>query len=82
VGGLETPGTVTVKLNVKPGKSTPASLFAAKDGAVHKFKVVYPGAAQTNSFAGVITGIDESLPDDKLPTLTCSIQVSGAITRA
>lgn len=80
VGGLENPGDASVKMNYLPGDTTQASLYTAKDGAEHNFKVVYPGSVATESFAGIITSIDKAVPDDKLPTLTCKIQISGPKT--
>ena len=80
VDGLENPGDVTVKLNVKPGNVSQASLFAAKGAGVKNWKVVYPAAVRTISFAGICLSVDESIPDDKLPTLTAKIQVSGQKT--
>lgn len=82
IGGLENPGDLSVKMNVIPADSSQAALFTAKDGTVHNFKVIYPGAVRTRTFSGIITSIDESVPDDKLPTYTCKIQVSGPIVNS
>lgn len=79
VSGLEDPGDVTVKINVKPGDTTQASLWAAK-GTTKNFKVAYPGGIRQIAFAGLVTSIDEAIPDDKLPTWTAKIKVSGAKT--
>lgn len=80
IGGLENSGDISVKLNVKPGDTSQAALNTAKDGLQHNFKVVYPGAVKTIAFAGIITSIDESVPDDKVPTLTVKIQITGPKT--
>lgn len=80
IGGLENPGDASAKLNFLPGDSTQAALTTAKDGTVHSFRVIYPGAIQTDSFDGIITAIDKSDPDDKLLTKTCKIQISGPVT--
>lgn len=80
IGGLEDPGDVSVKLNVIPGDSTQASLHAAKDSAQHDFKVIAPGAVFTRAFSGIISSFDLSIPDDKIPTITVKIKVSGPIT--
>ena len=82
VGALEDSGDITAKVNVIPGDVTQTSLFTAKDGAAHDWKIVYPGATRTISCAGIITSIDESIPDDKLPTYTLKIKISGANTNS
>lgn len=79
-GGLENPGDVSVKLNLLPADATQADLYAAKDGTVRNFKAALAGAVATYAFSGIITSIDRSLPDEKLCTLTCKIQISGPIT--
>jgi hypothetical protein len=79
VGGLHNPGDVSIKFNLKPGDTSQASLWAINgDGLNHDFKVIYPGAIRTVTFSGIVSGMDESNPDDKIPTFTCKIQVSGA----
>lgn len=80
VGGLENSGDISAKLNVIPADATQASLSAMKDGTVHNFKAIYPGGVRTISFSGIITSIDEQVPDDKLPTFTVKIQISGPKT--
>ena len=77
IGGLENSGDVTVKIKVKPGDATQTQLLAAKDGTVHDFKAIYPGAVRTVSFSGIISSADESIPGDKIPTYTVKIQISG-----
>jgi hypothetical protein len=79
IPGLENEGDISVKINVIPGDATQTTLVAAK-GVLSYFKVIYPGAVRTIVFQGIITSIDESIPDDKLPTLTAKIQVSGGKT--
>ena len=79
-GGLEDPGDVTAKMNVKPGDAGQAALYTAKDTAAHDFKVIYPGAVKTVAFSGIITSIDESITDDKPATLSVKIKVTGAKT--
>jgi predicted secreted protein len=80
IGGLENSGDISAKLNVKPGDVSQLALFTAKDGLVHNFKTIYPGAVRTIAFAGIITSLDESVPDDKVPTLTVKIQITGPKT--
>lgn len=77
--GLETPGDVTVKFNANPTDAAQAALLAAK-GLLYKFEVVYPGGAWYESFQGIVTGEDESVPDDKYITRTVKIQKSGPTT--
>ena len=82
IGGLENSGDVSVKINALPGDATQATLFTQKDGTLHNFKAIYPASATTISFTGIITSIDEAIPDDKLPTYTIKIQVSGPKVRS
>jgi len=82
VGGLHNPGDVTVKINVLPGDTTQALLFTAEDQQSHNFKVIYPASARTRSFAAIVISIDESVPDDKLPTYTVKLQVTGPIVNS
>jgi predicted secreted protein len=80
IGGLEDPGDISLKFNLIPGDSSQASFQAAKDSTLHWFQIVYPGAVRTIRFQGIITGIDESIPDDKIPTWSAKIKVSGPKT--
>lgn len=80
VGGLVDEGDVTVKFNVKPGETTQTAFLAYFDGAVHDFKVVYPGATVTESFSGIISAFDKTVPDDKFPEATVKIAISGVRT--
>jgi hypothetical protein len=82
VGGLVDEGDVTVKLNWKPGDTTQAAFLAYFDGEVHDFKIEYPGGTVTESFSGVVSAFDKSLPDDKFPEATVKIAVSGEKTIA
>jgi hypothetical protein len=79
IPGLENEGDISVKLNAIPGDASQALLYSAK-GVLSYFKIIYPGAVRTIAFQGIITSVDESIPDDKLPTLTAKIQVSGPKT--
>lgn len=79
IPGLEDPGDVSAKINVKPGNASQDALWAAK-GSTKNFKVIYPGGIRTVAFSGLIISIDESLPDDKLPTWTLKIKISGEKT--
>jgi hypothetical protein len=81
-GGLENPGDVSIKLNYLPTDTSQAALYAFKDGTVHNFSVVYPGAIATEAFSGIITSITKAAPDDKLVTQTVKIQLSGPRTLA
>src|ERR1700747_1789362 len=65
IGGLEDSGEVTIKMNLIPANASQIALRAQKDGAAHNFKYVYPGAVATESFSGIITGFDRSMPNDK-----------------
>lgn len=80
IPGLENPGDISAKFNVLPGDTSQAGLFASKDGLVHDFKVIYPGAVRTITFQGFVTSIDESIPDDKSPTFSVKIQITGPKT--
>ena len=80
VGGLENSGDISAKFNIIPGDASQATLRAAKDGQIHTFKAIYPGAVRTRTFSGIITSYDEAIPDDKLPTFTIKIQITGPIT--
>lgn len=77
--GLENPGDVSIKLNLLPGEATQADLYTAK-GLVANFKAVTAGTISTRTFTGIITSLDVAIPDDKLATLTCKIQISGPVT--
>ena len=79
-GGLVDEGDVTVKGNYIPGDATQTSLLGYFDGGTHDFKVVYPGAVATETFSGIVTAFDKSIPDDKFPEFTCKIKVSGTRT--
>ena len=80
IPGLENPGDISCKFNVLPGDATQALMFASKDGNTHDFKVIYPGAVRTIAFSGFVTSIDESVPDDKSPTFSVKIQITGPKT--
>ena len=79
VPGLENPGDVSVKLNVKPGDPTQAALHLAKGGGAFDFKAIAPGTAFTRAFSAIVTSWDLSIPDDKLPVVTVKLQVTGPI---
>jgi hypothetical protein len=79
-GGLEDPGDITVKINVKPGDASQTYVFTCKDATVRNFKIVYPGAVRTLAFAGIILSIDETITDQKLPTFGVKVKISGAVT--
>jgi|ERR1041385_3530430 hypothetical protein len=79
--GLENSGDLTIKYNVKPGDATQA-LIASNKGTLVYHKVIYPGAVRTRTFQGIILSADESIPDDKKPTGTVKIQISGPITNS
>jgi hypothetical protein len=82
IGGLEDTGDVSVKLEYLPTDTSQAALIAAKDGASHNFSVVYPAAIATETFSGIITSIDKSVPDDKVATLSVKIKLTGPRTIA
>ena len=75
--GLENPGDVTIKYNSNPTDASQAALLAAK-GQLYNFKIVYPGGVWTEAFTGIVTSVDETIPDDKPITRTAKIQKSGA----
>ena len=77
IPGLEDAGDVAVKVNVKLGDASQTSLRAAK-GVLSYFKAIFPGAVQTVVFQGIVTSIDLSDPDDKIPTWSVKIKISGA----
>lgn len=79
--GLEAPGDVTVKYNSNPTDLSQAALHTAK-GLMYDFIIEYPGGAWFESFSGIVTGVDESVPDDKYITRTAKIQVSGPRTES
>lgn len=79
-GGLRNPGDYSLKFNYLPTDATQQDLRTLEDGTVHNFKWILPGGTQTRQFAGIITSIDYSSPDDKLITFTVKIQVSGPST--
>ena len=79
IAGLENSGDVSLKYNVKPGDTGQQALETAK-GLLYDFKLVYPGSVRTRSFTGIVTSIDESIPDDKAATKTAKIDISGLIT--
>lgn len=79
--GMENPGDVSVKLNVIPADTSQLALFTAK-GVATAMKVIYPlSVTASRAFMGIITSIDEDIPDDKLPTYTVKIQITGPVTR-
>jgi predicted secreted protein len=82
IGGLHDPGEVTAKINVLPGDTTQALLFTAEDAELHNFKVIYPAATRTRSFAAIVVSLDESITYDKLPTYTVKLKISGVITNS
>lgn len=80
IEGLEDPGDVTVKLNVKPGDTSQAAFHALKGAGATSFTATAPGGAFTRVFSGIITAFDLSIPDEKIPTINVKIKVSGPIT--
>jgi predicted secreted protein len=79
ISGLEDPGDVSVKINVKAADTSQAALRTAKGtGAIQYFKAVYPGNVASVAFTGIITSIDMAIPNDKLPTWTVKIKISAA----
>jgi hypothetical protein len=79
--GLENPGDVTVKYNSNPTDLSQVALLAAK-GLLYDFKITYPGAVWVETFTGIVTSVDETMPDDKPITRTAKIQKSGPTTEA
>ncbi len=79
IPGLENPGDVSVKLNLIPGDATQTDLYTAK-GTVTNFKAILPGATHSYAFAGIITSLNPTVPDDKLAKLDCKIQITGPVT--
>lgn len=79
IPGLENPGDVSIKMNLLPGDATQADLYAAK-GVLTNFKAITAGSVSTRAFSGIITSLDVAIPDDKVATLTCKIQISGPVT--
>jgi Lambda phage tail tube protein, TTP len=79
--GLENPGDVTVKYNSNPTDLSQVALLAAK-GLLYDFTITYPGAVWVETFTGIVTSVDETIPDDKPITRTAKIQKSGPTTEA
>ena len=79
--GLENPGDVTVKYNANPTDTAQLGLSAAK-GVLSNFKITYPGSTWVETFEGIVTSVDENIPDDKPITRTAKIQISGPKTEA
>lgn len=78
IGGLENPGDLTVKYNIKPGDTAQALLETARAAAVpYDFQVQYPGSVRIITFSGIVSSIDEAIPDDKPATASAKIQISG-----
>jgi hypothetical protein len=82
IGGLVDEGDVTVKFNWVPGDTTQTAFRAYFDGGLHDFKVEYPGGSVTETFSGIVTAFDRTVPDDKFPEGTVKIAVSGEKTIA
>jgi hypothetical protein len=78
IAGLENSGDLSIKYNVKPGDAGQQALVAAK-GLIYDFSVVYPGGVRTRAFTGIVTSVDESIPDDKPATKSAKIQINGYI---
>jgi hypothetical protein len=78
IPGLENSGDLAIKFNVKPGDASQQALRAAK-GQLYDYVVTYPGNVRTRSFTGIVSSIDESIPDDKAATGSAKIDISGAI---
>jgi hypothetical protein len=74
--GLQNPGDVSVKYNSNPTDPAQAALLAAK-GVLYNFAVEYPGGVWFETFTGIVTSVDESIPDDKPITRSAKIQKSG-----
>lgn len=79
ISGLENPGEVSIKYNVKPGDPGQLALVAAK-GVVYDYKVAYPGNVRVRAFSGILSGLDESIPNDKAATKAAKIQITGPVT--
>ena len=78
IPGLENSGDFSGKYNVKPGDPGQAALAAAK-GQIYDFKAAYPGNVRVRAFTGIVSSIDESIPDDKAATKSVKIQITGPI---
>lgn len=80
VPGLVNSGDVSLKFFTKPGDVSQQALETALNAGLYDFSVVYPGTIRTRSFTGIVTSIDEEIPNDKPATKSAKIQISGAIT--
>lgn len=76
---LENPGDVSLKYNVNPTDASQLALKAAK-GIMYDFKITYPGGSFEEKFSGIVTSVDETIPDDKPITRSAKIQKSGPTT--
>jgi len=81
-GGLSKAGDVTVKGYFDPTDASQTSFIALQDGALHNFKILYPGGASTESFSGLLVSFDVNRPLAKNCEFTAKITISGAVTRA
>lgn len=82
-GGLFDAGDVTAKINLVPGDATQLALAATVGtGVVYSWQVIYPGTVRTRTFLGLALSLSEADPDDKKPTQTLKIKVSGTITNS
>lgn len=79
IAGLETPGDVTVKYNSNPTDTGQAALNASK-GIPYLFQIVYPGGVWYELFTGIVSSVDETMPDDKPITRTAKIEITGPRT--
>jgi predicted secreted protein len=80
VGALDA-GQCVLEMNYDPAAATHAWLqteFAAK--AVHKYKVAWPGSANTATFNAYIVGLSPEAPYDGKLTASVTLEISGAIT--
>lgn len=77
ISGLQDDGDVSVKMNVVPGDASQLAFLTGKAKPIF-YKIVYPGAVRTIAFQGILVSIDEEIPDDKLPTFSGKIKITGA----
>lgn len=79
--GLRTPGDVTAKINYIPGDASQQALsLAAQAGLKHNFKVILPAVSLTRAFNASIVSFDLDVPDDKIPTYSLKLTLTGDYT--
>jgi len=80
IAGLADPGEVTVEFNFIPNSPGYQALVAAQQArATVPFRVTYPTGSPATQvlFAGMVTGLDETVPVDDKATGSATIKITG-----